>query len=323
VGHDRLELSANGLRERVRATWLVARCFSRAFSIRALTPGDLSDLRLHPVCTLTALRSELRDGLVEGREPAKSKLRGGPRPIIVALAAAIVCAIASPAEAQPADSNRANREAMQFFTDSQGLGSSCEDIAQLRTLAQGKGATAAKLYTDEAERRRQAAVRQLLAVGVPPQEVIATWTAQALRDSPDGDGGNLALPPLPTLAKARDALEAVRCYTTDQTQVNETEKTLDALNVHMQKMIADEQACRVTPACMGPRVAAVACAWLAQRRDIMAAIATEKANPAGVVDVVKLHDYGQHAQQAGDAAADARRRYTAMMHKPFTEALCN
>ena len=48
----------------------------------------------------------------------------------------------------------------------------------------------------------------------------------------------------------------------------------------------------------------------------------EKANPSGVVDLVKLHDLGQFIQDADAIIVPDKAAYTAKMHKPFTMAAC-
>lgn len=217
---------------------------------------------------------------------------------------------------------RLSAEQSQYFLDVAQLTSSCADIAKLEQTATTKLPMIAKMYVTEASRRREAQLAAMRRDISAFAEQTKGWTAESLAESDSPDGADSAgFGPRQAIAKLRAELTADRCY--DETTIDEALKRLDAVDAEYAKMIAAETSCRETPACMGPRIAADTCAWIAQRREIMAAIATEKSNPAGVVDLVKLHDLGVNAQTASQAIAADKARYVKLTGNAFSEASCN
>lgn len=81
-------------------------------------------------------------------------------------------------------------------------------------------------------------------------------------------------------------------------------------------LVAGEAACRASDKCMGDRM----CALVADRRDVYRQIATEKANPAGVVDLVRLHTLGEEAQSVEATIKVMATWYQAARKKPWREA---
>lgn len=92
--------------------------------------------------------------------------------------------------------------------------------------------------------------------------------------------------------------------------------------------VTNEEECRTSDRCMGDRVCETiggkqqAEAW---RKLSLQGIAQEKANPSGVVNLVRLHDLGQDVQnaeaqmRAADVAIVASKaQFAAARHKPFT-----
>jgi hypothetical protein len=51
-------------------------------------------------------------------------------------------------------------------------------------------------------------------------------------------------------------------------------------------------------------------------------MAHERANPSGYVDKRYLYDEGARVQDADATLADLRKKYTALVHKPFNDASC-
>ena len=114
--------------------------------------------------------------------------------------------------------------------------------------------------------------------------------------------------------------------TADPDATAKTEQWVSA----MQAAVVVEKACRVDKKCMAKRAAEEAeakfltdvvnplCAADSSREEARAAIAREKANPGGVVDVTLLHDLGITIQNAEDEMKPLRPRYLAVRHHPFT-----
>lgn len=90
----------------------------------------------------------------------------------------------------------------------------------------------------------------------------------------------------------------------------------------IESAIAAELSCRASASCMDHRYGDPVCGQLQRRRELLASIAQEKANPAGVVDLVRLHDLGEGVQDADAEIKAGKASYLAARHKAFAEALC-
>jgi hypothetical protein len=90
----------------------------------------------------------------------------------------------------------------------------------------------------------------------------------------------------------------------------------------IESAIATELACRASASCMDHRLADPICMQLQRRRELLASIAQEKANPSGVVDLVRLHDLGEGVQDADAEIKAGKASYLATRHKAFVETFC-
>ncbi len=122
------------------------------------------------------------------------------------------------------------------------------------------------------------------------------------------------------MATKRAAIDKLRSC--DPTRADGAAADLDAWAATVTKAIADEDACRATPSCMAPRIAAQLCSVLADRRDAREQIAAERRNPGGVVDLRFLHDMGQRVQGDDETIAGLRTKYAALTRQPFSETAC-
>lgn len=148
------------------------------------------------------------------------------------------------------------------------------------------------------------------------------WTPRyfAAGDTPDGARADVAdESPMQAIARMRVKIEALRATNPDV--ASKAGQILDGLEQSMKSRIDAETKCRATPACMGERIAALACSAISDRRGAAQAIVDEKKNPAGVIDLVKLHDLGQAVQDLDARIATWKKQYLATMKKPFTERL--
>lgn len=266
-------------------------------------------------------RDAAEEGIVIG-----TTCRVGGRDFRMGLALFVVGALAGDAGAQGANGD-ANRETLhdiqQYNEDALRLKSSCADIAELERRASTVGPKTAIRYHDEAARRRDTQVQAIKTRLVVEFERAKQWTRAyfAAGDTPDGARSDLAAPtPRESFATMRSLIDQLRCYEPDA--ASEMAKGVDGLAANTETMIADETKCRATPACIGPRMAANLCQWIADRRSAAHDIQTEKKNPAGVVDLVKLHDLGEAVQTLDAQIASGKAQFAKTMSKPFTEAAC-
>ncbi len=86
--------------------------------------------------------------------------------------------------------------------------------------------------------------------------------------------------------------------------------------------VRKELACRASAPCMTARIVAYTCPHVALRRTYLKQIATEKANPAGVVNLANLHDWGASVQVEDAAIAAGKAEMIRWTKKPFSEASC-
>jgi len=97
---------------------------------------------------------------------------------------------------------------------------------------------------------------------------------------------------------------------------------IDTWIAQVARAIDDEEACRKTPSCMAPRLVEPICEAISDRRFARKAITTERQNPAGVIDLRALHDFGQEIQNDDATIADLKTQYRALTHKSFNESRC-
>jgi hypothetical protein len=90
----------------------------------------------------------------------------------------------------------------------------------------------------------------------------------------------------------------------------------------VEALITAEVACRASVKCLDQRLAQPVCYNIQRKRELLESIRQEKANPAGVVDLVTLHNLGEGVQNADADIATTRANFQTGRHKPFSEALC-
>jgi hypothetical protein len=217
-------------------------------------------------------------------------------------------------------------EEVQRAIDFQRLGSSCDDLAELERI----GATlkhVGSTYIAEAKRRRQETWRQLMRPFAELGSAMGEWTPDFFAKSTNGDGDAPEIrgrqSPMQMIQAAKTGLTQAQCYTSKQEAIAQSLAVVDQESAQVTKLIADEKSCRITPACIGARIAAEICADLKDRREVQKQINEEKANPGGVVDLELLHSLGERAQADDAAITSEKAQYAKTTHKPFTEALCH
>lgn len=208
-------------------------------------------------------------------------------------------------------------------------GTSCADLAALDDKAAAAAdPDIAAIYKKAADDRRAAngerVCTTLVAAAQRMQAAISAETF-ASADNPDGtcDGSGKyplascnAGPGPSTMAPAfRAQVESLKCYLSPEKLATFNE-IADVMSKAVDERTAKETACRAAPDCLGPRLATRICALQAQSAELKKGIAQERANPGGVVDVVKLHDWGGQVQDADAAAKNLRAYYQATIKKP-------
>jgi hypothetical protein len=216
------------------------------------------------------------------------------------------------------------RDQRRYASDAARLTDSCADIASLRAIAGEVVPSVARAYLDEADRREKRQAAQIKAVTAELFAKANGWTVEFFSegDTPDGARGDIEGTETPRVAipAVKERLERARCYS--DTEVTRADAVLDKLSALMESAIADEAKCRATPSCMGARIAVNVCGWIASRKDALREIASEKANPGGVVDLVKLHDLGQSVQALDGRIGAGKADYVRATHKTFSETAC-
>jgi len=93
----------------------------------------------------------------------------------------------------------------------------------------------------------------------------------------------------------------------------------------IERDLDEELQCRASAQCMADRARAIAdqiacdiCAAIEDRDDARRQMATERANPSGVVDLVALHDLGERIQFATNNIANLKSQYLATVHRAFS-----
>lgn len=216
-------------------------------------------------------------------------------------------------------------EELQRDADFQRLSSACDDLAELERIG-GAVKHIGSTYIAEAKRRRQEAWRKLMEPFTDLSSAMSEWTSDFFAKSANGDGGEPEIigrqSPMQMIQAARDGLTQAQCYTSKREAIAQSLAVVDEISARITKQIADEKSCRVTPACIGPRIAAEICAGIQDRRDVQKQINEEKANPGGVVDLELLHSLGERAQADDALIASDKAQYAKVVRKPFGEALC-
>lgn len=139
-------------------------------------------------------------------------------------------------------------------------------------------------------------------------------------ENPDGTHPNED-GPMEALARLRALLPRIRgCATEDKMKA--VASVLDEAEGLFKKQMADEIACRKNPQCMSDRLAPELCGLIHQREGAQKAIKIERANPGGVVDLVKLHSLGEAIQSLDVQIKQARSDFAKAVKKPFSDTLC-
>lgn len=189
---------------------------------------------------------------------------------------------------------------------------------------------------DAAERRRQReqaerAVTECL--GSRPQVLQGLLIPQPLATAADRTAAQMLADG--AAANVNDALDKIRQC--DPALTTTLEPQVQAWRTQLAKDVADDEACRSTPACMKQRredtakaerqrqlveVVPDLCQAVADRRVMIAEMARERANPSGIVDRQLLHDDGARLQSDNEQVTDLTAHYIAITHKPFSETVC-
>jgi hypothetical protein len=196
------------------------------------------------------------------------------------------------------------------------LGSSCADVAALGKAAVARsrdrvrysGPTAAEEYRSLAARRRSERVGS---IGPDIRRQIQL-TRPTTEMDPAATRGKIST--------IKALLEDLRCY--DESAAAKIQADVDSWAAALEQAVSDEESCRTTPRCMAARIAIPLCEAITSRREALQSIATERRNPAGVVDLNTLHDLGQRVQDADATIAQLRTTYTATTRTQFNEASC-
>jgi hypothetical protein len=105
------------------------------------------------------------------------------------LGAGLVMAIvASVGSARAQDPQRLLREQRQFMLDQQRLGSSCDDLSELRRISKTVLPATAPMYTQTAEQRRKAQLLNLASSTQAFSAKVNEWTPEFFASSETGDG---------------------------------------------------------------------------------------------------------------------------------------
>jgi len=234
---------------------------------------------------------------------------------------AIVMVVASAAGAASADS--ASQCYKYFDTMQAKIGASSTTCAELveieQQLAKCTQISTYPLRKDQVDKAKR---EKLKAFGDDAQRELESFNKDWFEsgENPDGthpdeDG------PIEALAKLRAQLSRLSgCATEDK--INALASVLDEADGVFKKRMADEIACRKSPKCMSDRLAPELCGLIHQREAAQKAIRIERANPGGVVDLVKLHSLGEVVQSLGEQIKQAKSDFAKAVKKPFSDALC-
>jgi hypothetical protein len=193
----------------------------------------------------------------------------------------------------------------------------CADVMQREKVATTKTGVVRQAYLDSAKQGRSIRMAEEVAKIDASVKDAARFTAEwwAARDDLDAEKADY----IAWQNVAIEALEEIRCL--DASAVSAQAARIKSESDRIAALLDVERVCRASQSCLTGRwaskVRADACVDIAGRNLAADEIRREKANPSGVVDLVKLHGLGQALQDADARIADAKKAYVAQMHKPF------
>lgn len=180
--------------------------------------------------------------------------------------------------------------------------------------------TSEKKVRDEAKRKLGQDAQTIL--GRMPE-----WTPVWIANNYEPTDVQGSLTSSQTIAKAiaelRTIIAKLRALEPSRTEVvDEIGRQVDGFEKDFLGALSSEEKCRSTPACVGARIAINFCNDVHDRKVALQEIATEKANPGGVVDLRRLHSLGERIQADDAAIANERAAYLKSVKRPLTEAAC-
>lgn len=217
-------------------------------------------------------------------------------------------------EGQRAVAERQRADAMRDrIRELENTATTCEGLAEFEAYVRANledGATGARRhYLEAIQSRRDDFVRSA--------KYAVDWRIDRPLNLPVADDPAAALKDIePTLATA----EGMRCY--DAAAADAAKQAAEAWADATRKAVAAEQACRASPICMGGRAAEPLCEVIRDRREAVRAMATERSNPSGVVDLRNLHDLGAQIQRNDQQIVEMKAEYARVAKRAFSEALC-
>lgn len=109
----------------------------------------------------------------------------------------------------------------------------------------------------------------------------------------------------------------------DEDAAKEFEPIVEKWAADTEAAIDEEIKCRASEECRARRIANQICATMIDKKEAQQQIATERANPGGVVSLRTLHDLGERVQYDDASISSLKRDYASLAKKPFTEAACS
>ena len=225
---------------------------------------------------------------------------------------------------QTEEQRKRQAEDLQYESDVSYIqGDSCDAIDRLYAAELKGPARLRRQYEDEIGRRRvrgrKGAANRLAAdiVGARDRFTADYFATQAKPSDEELQS---------SIATLNGEADASACYDDESdggaSLVQNAHNAVADFASNAGALFVAEKQCRATPACMGARIAVLICDELGQRRALVQQIATEKANPSGVVNLATLHDLGTSIQSLDAMLADARAAYVKWVHKPLNERAC-
>lgn len=117
-------------------------------------------------------------------------------------------------------------------------------------------------------------------------------------------------------ASAQPGLDAVA--KNQEAQRRAQEDNARAAQTAIETKQAADAACEVTPSCLAGQL----CQLVAHRAGLQHAMAGERANPSGVVDLATLHDLGGDIQSTDAGIARVGAQFTKFSHRAFDPKSC-
>jgi hypothetical protein len=142
-------------------------------------------------------------------------------------------------------------------------------------------------------------------------------------DRPDGsrDDEPEQRMPADAINQMRAVVERVRAI--DENKANQVAKVVDELDQVWKEAAQREAACRAAPKCMSDRLTPEICQTIEVRRQTVAAIAIERRNPAGVVDLARLHELGETLQILDEQIKAEKATYQRYVRRAFQLSACS